>query len=51
MAAKSMNVSLTPELRAAVDRRVRSGSYANASDVHRAGLRALERGGTGRRLA
>lgn len=43
MATKSMNVSLTPELRAAVDRRVRSGRYGNASDVLRAGLRALER--------
>lgn len=43
MAAKSLNVSLTPELRAAVDRRVRSGRYGNASDVLRAGLRALER--------
>ncbi len=43
MATKSMNVSLTPELRAAVERRVRSGRYGNASDVLRAGLRALER--------
>src|SRR5687767_11368306 len=43
MATKPMNVSLTPELRAAVERRVRSGRYGNASDVLRAGLRALER--------
>jgi putative addiction module CopG family antidote len=43
MATKSMNVLLTPELRAAVERRVRSGRYGNASDVLRAGLRALER--------
>lgn len=43
MATKPMNVSLTPELRAAVERRVRSGRYGNASDVVRAGLRALER--------
>lgn len=43
MAAKSMTVSLTPELRAAVDRRVRSGRYGDAADVVRAGLRALER--------
>jgi putative addiction module CopG family antidote len=43
MATKSITVSLTPELRAAVERRVRSGRYGNASDVLRAGLRALER--------
>ena len=43
MAAKSVTVSLTPELRAAVDRRVRSGRYGDATDVVRAGLRALER--------
>lgn len=43
MAAKSMTVSLTPELHAAVDRRVRSGRYGDATDVVRAGLRALER--------
>lgn len=43
MATKPMNVSLTPELHAAVERRVRSGRYGNASDVMRAGLRALER--------
>ena len=43
MAAKSLTVSLTPELRAAVDRRVRSGRYGDATDVVRAGLRALER--------
>ena len=38
-----MNISLTPELKASVDRRVRSGLYGNASDVIRAGLRALWR--------
>lgn len=43
MPIKPMNVSLTSELRAAVERRVRSGRYGNASDVVRAGLRALER--------
>lgn len=43
MAAKTMNISLTPELKAAVDRRVQSGLYGNASDVIRAGLRALSR--------
>ena len=43
MAVKSMTVSLTPELRAAVDRRVRSGRYGDATDVVRAGLRTVER--------
>jgi putative addiction module CopG family antidote len=43
MAAKTMNISLTPELRTSIDRRLRSGLYGNASDVVRAGLRALSR--------
>jgi putative addiction module CopG family antidote len=43
MAAQTMNVSLTPELKDAISRRVRSGLYGNASDVIRAGLRALAR--------
>ena len=43
MAAQTMNVLLTPELKAGVNRRVRSGLYGNASDVIRAGLRALSR--------
>jgi antitoxin ParD1/3/4 len=43
MATKTMNISLTPELRSSIARRVRSGSYGNASDVIRAGLRALHR--------
>ena len=38
-----MNISLTPELRAFVQRRIRSGLYGNGSDVVRAGLRALVR--------
>jgi len=43
MATKTMNISLTPELRTSIDRRLRSGLYGNASDVVRAGLRALSR--------
>lgn len=42
-----MNVSLTPELRDFVRRRIRSGLYGNGSDVVRAGLRALAREETG----
>ncbi|WP_299441809.1 type II toxin-antitoxin system ParD family antitoxin [uncultured Rhodospira sp.] len=36
------NVALTPELSAFVDDLVASGAYANASEVMRAGLRALK---------
>jgi antitoxin ParD1/3/4 len=36
------NVNLTPELDAQVARLVKSGRYENASEVVRAGLRALE---------
>ena len=43
MAARPTNVSLTPELKAFIDERVRSGLYGNSSDVIRAGLRALIR--------
>jgi len=38
-----MNISLTSELKAGIDSRVKSGQYGNASDVIRAGLRALAR--------
>lgn len=43
MATETMNVSLPAELKAAIESRVRSGNYGNASDVIRAGLRALAR--------
>ena len=43
MAVTTMNISLSPELRKTIEQRVRSGSYGNASDVIRAGLRALHR--------
>ncbi len=36
------NINLTPELDKFVDAKIRSGQYANASEVLRAGLRALE---------
>ena len=36
------NIALTPELSAFVDELVASGDYANASEVMRAGLRALK---------
>ena len=38
-----MNVSLTPELERMVEAKVRSGSYASASEVVREGLRLLGR--------
>ena len=43
MATKRLNVSLalTRELQGSIERRVRSGLYGDASDVVRAGLRAL----------
>ena len=37
-----MNVSLTAELESFVDDKVKSGSYASASEVVRAGLRLLQ---------
>ena len=36
------NIALTPELSAFVDELISSGDYANASEVMRAGLRALK---------
>jgi antitoxin ParD1/3/4 len=36
------NINLTPEMDRFVARRIRNGRYANASEVLRAGLRALE---------
>ena len=41
--AKARSISIPPELGASIERRVRSGLYGNASDVIRAGLRALAR--------
>lgn len=41
-ASHARNVALTPELSAFVDELVDSGNYANASEVMRAGLRALK---------
>ena len=43
MAVKTMNISLPPELKGFIESRSRSGLYGNASDVVRAGLRALAR--------
>jgi antitoxin ParD1/3/4 len=37
-----MNISLTAELEKLVEKRVRSGRYASASEVIREGLRLLE---------
>jgi len=36
------NINLTPEMDKFVDAKIRSGQYANASEVLRAGLRALD---------
>ena len=38
-----MGISLTPELKADIDSRVKSGQYGNASDVIRASLRPIAR--------
>jgi antitoxin ParD1/3/4 len=37
------NINLTPEMDSFVAMRIESGNYANASEVVRAGLRALEK--------
>ena len=37
------NINLTPEMDGFVATRIESGNYANASEVVRAGLRALEK--------
>jgi antitoxin ParD1/3/4 len=37
------NINLTPQLDSFVDDKIRKGQYANASEVVRAGLRALEK--------
>lgn len=36
------NINLTPEMDSFVNAKIQSGQYANASEVLRAGLRALE---------
>lgn len=46
-----MNILLPGELKAFIDDRVRSGLYGNASDVIRAGLRALTREEMGASIA
>jgi antitoxin ParD1/3/4 len=38
------NINLTPKMDKYVDAKIRSGHFANASEVLRAGLRALEQG-------
>jgi len=37
------NINLTPQLNKFVDTRIKQGLYANASEVLRAGLRALDK--------
>jgi putative addiction module CopG family antidote len=43
MAVKTRNISLSPVLESFIASRVKSGLYGNASDLVRAGLRALVR--------
>ncbi len=38
------NINLTPKMDRYVDTKIRGGHFANASEVIRAGLRALEQG-------
>ncbi|MFP5278064.1 MAG: type II toxin-antitoxin system ParD family antitoxin [Acidobacteriota bacterium] len=38
------NINLTPQMDKFVESKIRKGEYANASEVLRAGLRALEKG-------
>jgi antitoxin ParD1/3/4 len=38
------NINLTPKMDKFVDAKIRNGHFANASEVLRAGLRALEQG-------
>jgi antitoxin ParD1/3/4 len=51
MTAKTMSISVPGELKAFIDDRVRSGLYGSASDVIRAGLRALTREEMGASIA
>jgi antitoxin ParD1/3/4 len=44
IAVPTRNINLTPRLDRYVDAKIRGGHYANASEVIRAGLRALEQG-------
>ena len=37
------NINLTPQMDRLVETKIRNGQYANASEVIRAGLRALEK--------
>ena len=43
MKTKTRSISVPGQIDAVVQRHVRSGKYANASDVYRAGVRALMR--------
>jgi antitoxin ParD1/3/4 len=43
MTMPTRNINLTPQLDKFVDTRIKRGRYANASEVLRAGLRALDK--------